>query len=112
MRDVLPRTELADLLATMTPPIDPTSPEWIALCSALDAYDFAEWVGLGLGEARQQVDAAAMVLIASAAALEHFDGPRQGVGTRPPRARGAPATPTQPNPHICHGHQGRIGGQP
>ncbi|WP_199865279.1 hypothetical protein [Frankia sp. EI5c] len=62
MRDMLPAAQLADLLASFTPSIDPAGPEWSDLCSALDAYDRAAQLGLDLDEARYQVDTAAMIL--------------------------------------------------
>ncbi|WP_054569576.1 hypothetical protein [Frankia sp. R43] len=61
MRDALPPTQLASLLATFVPPTAPTAPEWTDLCSALDAYDQAAQLGLSTEEARNQVDTAAMI---------------------------------------------------
>ncbi|ORT46681.1 hypothetical protein [Frankia sp. KB5] len=61
MRDLLPPTELADVLAAFIPPIDPAGAAWIDLCAALDAYDHAADQGLDLDEAGQQVDIAAMI---------------------------------------------------
>ncbi len=40
-RDILPVAQLADLLASFTPPVNAAGPEWSDLCSALDAYDQA-----------------------------------------------------------------------
>ncbi|WP_157472631.1 hypothetical protein [Frankia sp. EAN1pec] len=61
MRETLPPTQLAGLLATFAPPAGPTAPEWIDLCSALDAYDQAAQLGLSTEEARKEVDTAAMI---------------------------------------------------
>ncbi|ESZ99690.1 hypothetical protein ThrDRAFT_03899 [Frankia casuarinae] len=62
MRELLPPEKLASLLATFTPPLDPTDPDWADLCSALDDYDRAARLGLGLDEARTRVDIAAMII--------------------------------------------------
>ncbi|ORT46684.1 hypothetical protein [Frankia sp. KB5] len=62
MHDLLPPEQLASLLASFTPPLDPTEPDWTDLCSALETYDQAERLGLNLDEARAQVDAAATIL--------------------------------------------------
>ncbi|WP_157734209.1 hypothetical protein [Frankia sp. AvcI1] len=58
---MLPSARLADLLATFAPPVDPTAPEGTDLCSALDAYDQAARFGLSAEEARNEVDAAAVI---------------------------------------------------
>ncbi|CAO5174522.1 hypothetical protein FAIPA1_380042 [Frankia sp. AiPs1] len=63
MREYLPPAHLASLLATFTPPLDPTEPVWTRLCSALDSYGHAARLGLSLDEARARVDDAATILL-------------------------------------------------
>jgi hypothetical protein len=85
MRDLLPPEQLASLLATFTPPLDPTDPDWIDLCSALDSYDHAAQLGLSLDEARYQVDAAATILYLRCC---HADPPQAPTARACPRRGG------------------------
>ncbi len=62
MRELIPQAELTSVLSLRTPPIDPTSHEWAALTSALDAYNHAEQACLGLDAARSLIISAAMAL--------------------------------------------------
>lgn len=61
--EVIPPEEVARMLATFTPPIDPASPEWAALRAALDHYDAAQDQA-GVDAARKQVIIAAVTLLA------------------------------------------------
>ncbi|ABW12061.1 hypothetical protein Franean1_2631 [Parafrankia sp. EAN1pec] len=92
MRALLPPTELTDLLATLTPPIDPADAAWTDLCAALDTYDHAADQGLNLDEARYQVDIAAMILDAQhdsrRPAVTQRMEPRHVHRTAPPRSPG------------------------
>ncbi len=65
MRDVAPPATVARVLASFSPPLNPASPEWLALCAALDAYDVAEQThsSTGLDAAREQAIAAAVALL-------------------------------------------------
>ncbi|WP_207386521.1 hypothetical protein [Protofrankia symbiont of Coriaria ruscifolia] len=78
MRDLLPPEKLASLLASFTPPLDPTDPDWTDLCSALETYDQAEPLGVNLDQARSQVDAAATILHRGASTPTRHERQRRG----------------------------------
>ncbi|CUU54967.1 hypothetical protein Ga0074812_10447 [Parafrankia irregularis] len=54
--------DIARILATFTPPIDPASPEWAALRAALDRYDTAR-DQTACDAARRQIVLAAVTLL-------------------------------------------------
>ncbi|WP_261560270.1 hypothetical protein [Frankia tisae] len=62
MRELISPAELTSVLGLCTPPIDPTSHEWAALTSALDAYHHADQAGLDLAAARRLIISAAVAL--------------------------------------------------
>lgn len=61
--EITPPEEIARILATFTPPIDPASPEWAALRAALDHYD-ATQDRVDFNAARRRVIIAAVTLLA------------------------------------------------
>ncbi|ORT93098.1 hypothetical protein UK99_20430 [Frankia casuarinae] len=85
MRDLAPADQVTRVLGLFVPPIDPASPRWAALCTALDTYDRATQAGtVDLTALRRQVDAAASAVLGLA-------GARPAQRT-PSRHKGVPVT--------------------
>lgn len=81
--EAMPGT-LSRVLAAFNPPIDPVSPEWAALCAALDRYDTAQ-DDIGLDAARKQVIIAAEILLAGSTGPDFADLHRVPVQRKPPK---------------------------
>lgn len=84
--EITPPEEMARILATFTPPIDPASPQWAALRAALDHYDAAQDQA-GFDAARRRVIIAAVIL---------FVGPTGHGATDTPARYRLPAQRTPP----------------